>query len=788
MPRICLASALFLLCFLPQAGRAAPAFADSGFVLETVARLPAYQPVGIAWAPDGAMFIWQDNGVVRVLKGDSLLPDPFIDLRPRVNTVNDRGLLGLALDPDFAANGYVYLLYTYEENGNPGDAKPKTGRLTRVTADPANRYRAVPGSETLLLGAIGQAPCRDHLAGSDCIGADSDSHGVGTLRFGMDRKLYVSIGDGASYHYVDTLALRSQDLNRYEGKILRINPDGSAPGDNPFDDGTQSIRSKVYAYGLRNPYRFGIDPASGELYIGDVGWGAYEEINRGRGANFGWPCFEGAAPHKGYQVKFDACRSLSRDSVTFGVQTYGRAVGNSVIGGTFNSADQYPKKYAGDFFFADFGKGTLFRMPFGADGKPLPPVVFMTSAQSPVSVERGPDGRLYYVSLSTGEVRRIGVFAGDPIAVASADTLSGSSPLRVAFSSAGSRDPRDLPITWRWDFGDGQSSDSANPVHTFAPKTTQTFSVKLIVTNSHGKTAVDTLSITVGSSPPRAAILAPAPGTAAKPGDTVRFSGSGEDDEETLPAEALSWSILLHHDGHVHPYTAGTGRSGAFVVEPHTDRSYSYEVQLTVTDRTGLQATRQVLLGVLLPKNAPPQVSAGADTACLLDSGITVTGTVSDDGLPVKPGFTLPVWSLRSGPPGGRAVFADTTASSTKVSFSMAGEYVLHLSATDGELESNAQVKVVVTSPPQPTAMGPEASAQLYRVGHIVLKSTDWYRLSLLDTRGRCVYRSQGPAERFASDAAEAVARRDVRRVYLMRVEAERLGKPAVWVLSPDFR
>ncbi len=120
-------------------------------------------------------------------------------------------------------------------------------------------------------------------------------HAIGALRFAPDGKLFVSIGDGASPDIVDPRALRAQRLDSYAGKLLRINPDGSPPGDNPFDDGTDSIQSRVYAFGLRNPFRFNLDQA-GEPYIADVGWNTFEEVNRGRGANFGWPCYEGDSP------------------------------------------------------------------------------------------------------------------------------------------------------------------------------------------------------------------------------------------------------------------------------------------------------------------------------------------------------------------------------------------------------------------------------------------------------------------------------------------------------------
>src|SRR5262245_16981401 len=214
----------------------AQTFTDPLFVSETVASLPAFTPVGLTFAPDGRIFIWQKSGIVRIVKNGALLPTPFLDIQSKVNRCLDRGLLGLALDPSFSANRYVYLLYTFESGKNPDDCGPKTSRLTRVTADPANPDVALATSETVIISNIP---------------SDGQSHSVGMLRFGPgpDGKLFMSHGDGADFSGTDPLALRSQDLNAYNGKILRINPDGTAPGDNPFDDRTNSVRSKVWAYG-----------------------------------------------------------------------------------------------------------------------------------------------------------------------------------------------------------------------------------------------------------------------------------------------------------------------------------------------------------------------------------------------------------------------------------------------------------------------------------------------------------------------------------------------------------
>lgn len=162
------------------------------------------------------MFIWQKNGVVRIYKNGVLLPTPFIDISGQVNTYLDRGLLGLALDPDFATNGYVYLLYTYEPNGQPNNDGMKTARLTRVRVDPANPDVALPNSEIVILGSIGNAPCPNPPDGSDCIASEGNTHSIGTARFGPDGKLYVSVGDGTNFSYNDPVSLRARESEQLQ--------------------------------------------------------------------------------------------------------------------------------------------------------------------------------------------------------------------------------------------------------------------------------------------------------------------------------------------------------------------------------------------------------------------------------------------------------------------------------------------------------------------------------------------------------------------------------------------
>ncbi|MEJ6480734.1 PA14 domain-containing protein [Nostoc punctiforme UO1] len=335
---------------------------DSGkFALDTVAS-GLDEPTAFDWTADQKqMFIAQKNGVVRVLDNGKLLATPFIDISGQVNDTRDRGLLGIAVHPDFGksptGNNYVYLLYTYDPpETNPNNPKNnanstldnpdqngnRTAQLIRVTADPKTNYTtAIAGSQFVLLGtnatwnnishpdgnstnvSLGYAPSgilnkdtgkpftslQDYLNNlgkvqnvQNFIANDSESHSVGAVRFGTDGSLFVSLGDGTSYNGIDPRAIRVQDIDNLSGKILHIDAiTGQGLSSNPFYNGDpNSNRSKVYNLGLRNPFRFTIDKKTNTPVMGDVGFDTYEEVNVGKpGANFGWPFYEGGLDANG---------------------------------------------------------------------------------------------------------------------------------------------------------------------------------------------------------------------------------------------------------------------------------------------------------------------------------------------------------------------------------------------------------------------------------------------------------------------------------------------------------
>ena len=410
------------------------------FTLETfVAGLS--QPTAFDWSSDGdQMFIAQKNGVVRVADDGSLLSTPFIDISDQVNNTRDRGLLGLAVHPEFESNPYVYLAFTYdppEVNQNTGLAGPdgkgnRPSRVIRVTADASTDYTtAVSGSEVVLLGTnsiwenisrpdgnstdnldippSGITPSGENIR--DYLATDSESHSIGAVRFGSDGSLFVSNGDGTSYNAVDPRTVRVQDLDNLSGKLLRIDPiTGEGLDDNPFYNGDpDSNQSKVYSYGLRNPFRFTVSPDN-EPFIGDVGLTNWEEINTGRGANFGWPYYEGgdgeSIQRGGYSDLPEAQEFYaSGESVEPAIYARSHADGAvAIIMGDFYTGETFPDFYDGALFFSDFGDNTVRYLTF--DGGDVEVNTFSSQVQGIVQMSTGPDSNLYYASLQSGEVGR----------------------------------------------------------------------------------------------------------------------------------------------------------------------------------------------------------------------------------------------------------------------------------------------------------------------------------------------------------------------------------------------
>ncbi len=378
------------------------------------------QPVGLTFAPDGRLFIAQQTGQLRVVKDGVLLGTPFLDVRQLVEpsvTFDDfleRGLLGVAFDPDFALNSFVYLYYSVCKVPGTPQCQTAKNRVARVTAGyQGNPDVADPTSHVVLL---------------DDIDSDAGNHNGGWIGFGpQDGKLYVAVGDGGAIH------TKAQDPDSLNGKILRLNSDGTVPFDNPFV-GLFDARPEVWALGFRNPWRCRFHP-DGRLFCGDVGENSWEEVDWVlEKKNYGWPTTEGT---------FNSATFPQFTQPIFTYSHVGFPKGSAAItGGDFGSETNFPGDYQQSYFFGDYVVGFIRRVVLAADGVTAsgPAIPFATNLQGNTDLIAGPDGSLYYPDVIAGEVHRIATTGSNtpPVARATATPSQGAPPLAVQFSSSGS--------------------------------------------------------------------------------------------------------------------------------------------------------------------------------------------------------------------------------------------------------------------------------------------------------------------------------------------------------------
>jgi glucose/arabinose dehydrogenase len=400
------------------------------------------QPVAIDFDDNGRMFIAEQRGVVRVIQNGAMLATPFLDIQSQVNFIQDRGLLGIAVHPNFPATPYIYVSYTYDPaetltrtgNAGPNGGGNRVSRVTRFTADAATNFNtAVAGSEVVIVGTNSTWAniSSPHLDSTDDMSlppsggqngtlrdiliADSRSHTVGNLGFGPDGMLYIANGDGTSYGQTDARTVRVQNIDSLSGKILRVDPiTGQGLADNPFYNGDPDAnRSKVVNLGLRNPFRFAFQPGSGELFIGDVGWTQWEEINRGRGENFGWPFYEGGS---GVSLQTGGYSSLAEAQAFYAsnpdvqASLWARshsAGGTAIVAGDFYTGTQFPDSYRNALFISDIGDNQIRVLRLNTDGSLNSVTPLGLNAGFVVEMSMGPDGALYYVDIANGLVGRL---------------------------------------------------------------------------------------------------------------------------------------------------------------------------------------------------------------------------------------------------------------------------------------------------------------------------------------------------------------------------------------------
>jgi len=497
----CLAVAFGLSCAIAESAAAEPAL-PGGFQ-NAVAFDDLELPTTFRFSPDGRVFVAEKSGIIKVFAGlgDST-PEVFADLRTQVYNSSDRGLLGLVLDPDFPTTPYVYALYVYdhilgeageaprwgspETTGDPcpepkgSDACMVSGRLVRLTAD--GNHAVEDEGEPL-----------EHVLVEDWCQQFS-SHTVDDLEFGPEGALYASAGEGANFTGPDYGqfgtppnpcgdppggfgtaltppsaaggSLRSQNVENLDGKIIRIDPvSGEGLPDNPMATSLDPDTRRIVAFGMRNPFRFAIDPQTGELYVGNVGWSDDDEIDRfatppAQAYNSGWPCYEG--PVRQYLFKdlgLAICDNLyaqepAGSSRPFFYYSHRQTLapgdecpfanGSALSGLVFQEGSGFPDPYDDALFFADSVRSCIYVMSRGKDGRPDPLTtkVFMRGEGGTypgVDLQVGPDGALYYASFfggGTGAIYRISYAPGAPTARRSPAPQRGSA-LRRAVGAPG---------------------------------------------------------------------------------------------------------------------------------------------------------------------------------------------------------------------------------------------------------------------------------------------------------------------------------------------------------------
>ncbi|HEX7436565.1 MAG TPA: PQQ-dependent sugar dehydrogenase [Caldimonas sp.] len=315
-----------------------------------------------AQAPDGRLFVAQQGGAPRVVKGGTLLATPFLQLA--VDSSGERGLIGVTLHPNFAVNGWVYVYYTTTEGG-------AHNRISRFTA--AGDV-ALAGSEAKLV----DLPL---LSGAT-------NHNGGALHFGSDAKLYAGVGDNAN-------GANAQILGSLFGKLLRFDEDGGIPADNPFFASNAGLARAVWAYGLRNPFRFAVEPGTGRIHINDVGQNTWEEIDLGvAGANYGWPNSEGP-DNLGAGITAPLFTYKHSAAAPAGSGPGGFFTGFAIAGGSFYpQAGPFPPAYRGSYFFADFVSRFVGRYDVANNAA----YAFASLSGTPVDMLTGSDGALYVLT------------------------------------------------------------------------------------------------------------------------------------------------------------------------------------------------------------------------------------------------------------------------------------------------------------------------------------------------------------------------------------------------------
>jgi glucose/arabinose dehydrogenase/PKD repeat protein len=566
------------------------------------------RPVALAFTPDGRLLVTNQPGQVRLIQNNTLVTTPVLSLTDVICSNSERGILGVAIDPNFATNNYIYLYYTFKRTGDctlggTQGANHPVNRVSRFTLPNTNVINRA--SEVVLI---------------DNIRSDGGNHNGGDLHFGPDNLLYISVGDAAKTEL-------ARDSKTLSGKMLRINPSQTnvIPPNNPYAN-TAGVRrcgdpagipagdgpcGEIIAQGLRNPFRFAIDPTNGRLHINDVGDGTWEEVNLWEPSNtgvvdYGWPVREGNCT-RGSRTNCSAPPA----GMTNPIHAYDHNIGcASITGGAFVPLGVWPASFDNSYLFGDYVCGKVFQMKADRSVNLNSPFLSDLGRNSIVTMIFGPHNStkaLYYTTIG-GDVNRLEATGGNnraPTAKITANPSSGAAPLNVQFSATGSADPDGDPLTYDWNFGNGQTlngSTQSSPQRTY--NTGGVYTATLVVRDNRGGVSQPaTVRIDVGNSPPVPKITAPTLSKRFTVGETLTLTGSATDKEDgNLASSRLTWEVRQHHldvrypdNRHFHPWLAPTTGNNIKITAPAPEDVFatpSYlEILLTATDSLGRSTT-----------------------------------------------------------------------------------------------------------------------------------------------------------------------------------------------------
>lgn len=528
-------------------------------------------PTVMTMSPDGRIFYAEQLGVIRVVEDDVLNPTPVADLTSKVNTCCDawseRGLIGMTLDPDFANNGHMFIFYTTDDGGYMHN------RISRITL---SGNEMVPGSEVIIkeLDALSTAT----------------NHNGGALHFLPDGTLMIAAGENAT-------PTNAQDLSNTHGNMLRINPDGSIPADNPYATDPNDATKMIWANGFRNPFTFDVS-STGKIYVNDVGQDSWEEINdvTASGGNYGWPSEEGVANNPSYVDPVYAYNHNGDASTT----------GCAITGGVFYepTVSNYPAAYWNKYFFMDYC-GNWINV-FDPETETFMEVFDDQIATAPVAIDMQPTtGNLYYLvrgsfdgsgGAALYKITYSGNVEPEVVKQPESQSIAESQPVTFTVQATGAQ-----PLSYQWYFDGNPINGAESTSYTIpavVPANDGDYTV--VVTNDFGTATSDVavLTVTEFNSKPVATITSPADGITFKAGDSFTFVGEATDAEDgTLGAASMTWRLDLHHNTHVHDGIPQTGSATFDYTIPttgHTETNIWYRIYLFAEDSKGLKDTTYV--------------------------------------------------------------------------------------------------------------------------------------------------------------------------------------------------